>query len=140
MKNCIFCRIVDGDLPNRTVYEDERTQAFLDANPLAPAHTLVVPKRHHERLNDLPADLAADVYDTLQRVVPAAEAAAAAPASTVAFNNGREAGQEIPHVHGHVVPRFDGDGGGPIHAVAGERPALSDDELDGLAASIRDRL
>jgi histidine triad (HIT) family protein len=140
MENCIFCRIVDGNLPSRTVYEDETTQAFLDANPLAPAHTLVIPKHHHERLNDLPADLAADVYDTLHRVVPAAEAAADASASTVAFNNGRAAGQEVPHVHGHVVPRFEDDGGGPIHAVAGERPALAEDDLDDLVASVRDHL
>lgn len=140
MDNCIFCRIAAGDAPSRTVYEDERTLAFLDANPLAPAHTLVVPKDHHERLNDMPDDLAADVYATLQRVVPAAEAAADAPASTVAFNNGREAGQEVPHVHGHVVPRFRDDGGGPIHTVAGSRPSLSDDDLDDLAASVRDHL
>jgi histidine triad (HIT) family protein len=140
MERCIFCRIVDDDLPSRTVYEDGTTQAFLDANPLAPAHTLVVPKSHHERLNDLPADLATDLYATLQRVVPAAEAAADAPASTVAFNNGREAGQEVPHVHGHVVPRFQGDGGGPIHVVAGDRPSLSEGELDDLAADIAARL
>jgi len=140
MENCIFCRIVDGDLPSRTVYEDETTQAFLDANPLAPAHTLVIPKPHHDRLNDLPADLAADLYDTLHRVIPAAEAAADAEASTVAFNNGRQAGQEVPHVHGHVVPRFEDDGGGPIHAVAGDRPALSETELDDIAASVSDRL
>lgn len=140
MENCIFCRIAAGDTPSRTVYENERTLAFLDANPLAPAHTLVVPKDHYERLNDMSDDLAADVYATLQRVVPAAEAAADAPSSTVAFNNGREAGQEVPHVHGHVVPRFRGDGGGPIHAVAGDRPSLSEADLDDLAASVRERL
>lgn len=140
MDNCIFCRIASGDAPSRIVYEDERTLAFLDANPLAPAHTLVVPKDHHERLNNLPDDLAADLYATLQQVVPAAEAAADAPASTVAFNNGREAGQEVPHVHGHIVPRFRDDGGGPIHAVAGSRPKLTEDDLDQLASSLRERL
>ncbi|MFB6171246.1 MAG: HIT family protein [Haloarculaceae archaeon] len=138
MQRCIFCQIAAGEAPSRTVYEDERTLAFLDVNPLAPAHTLVIPKDHHERLNDLSDDLAADVYATLQRIVPAAEAAADAPASTVAFNNGREAGQEVPHVHGHVVPRFRDDGGGPIHAVAGQRPSLSATEMDDVAARVRD--
>lgn len=138
--SCIFCRIVDDALPSRTVYEDDTTAAFLDKNPLAPAHTLVVPKAHHERLNDMPAALAADVFATLQRVVPAAEFAADAAASTVAFNNGRAAGQVVPHVHGHVVPRFDDDGGGPIHAIAGSRPSLSDDEMDELAEDVRRQL
>jgi len=65
------------------------------------------------------------------------EDAVDADASTVAFNNGEAAGQEVPHVHGHVIPRFEGDGGGPIHAVAGSRPDLDDDELDDIAARIQ---
>jgi histidine triad (HIT) family protein len=140
MDDCIFCQIVDGAIPSRTVYEDETTLAFLDANPLAPGHTLVVPKAHHEHLQDLPEELAADVFATLHRVTGAAEAAVDADASTVAFNNGEAAGQEVPHVHGHVVPRFEGDGGRPIHAVAGDRPDLSDDDLDAVAADVADRL
>lgn len=140
MENCIFCRIVDGDLPNRTVFETDRTQAFLDTNPLAPGHTLVIPKLHHERLNDLPPDLAEAVFEALYRVVPAAEAAVDAEASTVAFNNGRAAGQEIPHVHAHVVPRFPDDGGGPIHEVSGGRPSLAGTEMDDIAAEISSRV
>jgi len=140
MSGCVFCRIVDGDLPSRTVHEDDTTLAFLDANPLAPGHTLVVPKEHHERLQDVPPDLASDLYAALHRVVGAAERATDADAGTVAFNNGEAAGQEVPHVHAHVVPRFRGDGGGPIHAVAGSRPDLSEDELDDIARDIGGRL
>jgi histidine triad (HIT) family protein len=140
MEDCIFCQIVAGDIPSRTVYEDDTTMAFLDANPLAPGHTLVVPKDHYGTLQDLPADLAADVFATLHRVTGTAEAAVEADGSNVAFNNGETAGQEIPHVHGHVVPRFEGDGGGPIHAIAGKRPDLSDEELDDIAADVGKRL
>lgn len=136
--DCIFCSIVDGDIPARTVYEDDDVLAFLDANPLAPGHTLVIPKSHHERLNDLDADLGAAVLERLHALVPVVEATVDAPATTVAFNNGEEAGQEVPHVHGHIVPRFEGDGGGPIHMIAGDRPELSDEELDDIAAEIRD--
>jgi histidine triad (HIT) family protein len=136
--DCIFCSIVAGDIPSRTVYEDEDVLAFLDANPLAPGHTLVVPKTHHERLNDLDDGLASSVLATLNALVPVVEDAVDAPATTVAFNNGPEAGQEVPHVHGHIVPRFANDDGGPIHAAAGSRPDLSDDELDAIAARIRD--
>jgi histidine triad (HIT) family protein len=138
MDDCIFCSIVDGDIPNRTVYQDDDVLAFLDANPLAEGHTLVIPKAHHETLNDLPADLGSAVLGQLHRLVPIVEDAVDADGSTVAFNNGEAAGQEVPHVHGHIVPRFSGDGGGPIHAIAGARPELSDDELDALAERLFD--
>ena len=136
MDDCIFCQIVAGDIPGRTVYEDDTVLAFLDANPLSPGHTLVIPKAHHERLNDTPADVAGEVLSTLHELVPAVEAAVDAPASTVAFNNGEVAGQEVPHVHGHIVPRFSDDGGRPIHALVNDRPDLSDDELDAIEDDI----
>ena len=135
----IFSQIVAGDIPARVVYEEETTFAFLDANPLAPGHTLVIPKAEYERLNDVPEDVAADLYATIHRLVPAVEEAVDADATTVAFNNGEEAGQEVPHVHCHIVPRFEGDGGGPIHAIAGETPSLEDDELDEIADAIEER-
>ncbi|PSP86060.1 HIT family protein [Halobacteriales archaeon QS_6_64_34] len=134
--DCIFCQIVAGDVPSRTVYEDNDVLAFLDANPLAPGHTLVIPKAHHESLNDLPEELGSEVMSALHRLTPAVEDAVDAPASTVAFNNGEVAGQEVPHVHGHIVPRFADDGGRPIHALVSDRPDLSDDELDDIAAKI----
>lgn len=136
--DCIFCRIVDGEIPARTVHEDETTLAFLDANPLSRGHTLVIPKAHHERLQDIPDDLAADVFATLHGLVGPIERAVDADAATVAFNNGEAAGQEVPHAHGHVIPRFEDDGGGPIHGIVGERPELSDEELDDIAAAISD--
>ncbi|MFU1781075.1 HIT family protein [Haloarcula japonica] len=135
-EDCIFCQIVAGDIPGRTVYEDDTVLAFLDANPLSPGHTLVIPKDHHERLNDTPADVAGAVMSTLHELVPAVESAVDAPASTVAFNNGEEAGQEVPHVHGHIVPRFEDDGGRPIHALVTDRPELSDAELDAIESDI----
>jgi histidine triad (HIT) family protein len=135
-QDCIFCQIVDGEIPGRIVYEGDGAVAFLDANPMAPGHTLVVPRNHHETLGDLPGDEADAVFGALHRLAPVIEAAVDADASTVAFNNGEAAGQEVPHVHGHVIPRFEGDGGGPIHAVAGSRPDLSDDDLDAIADDI----
>jgi histidine triad (HIT) family protein len=136
--DCIFCQIVAGDIPSKTVYEDESVLAFLDVNPLAPGHTLVISKDHHETLGDLPEDTASDLFSVLHDLTPAIEAAVDADASNVAFNNGEVAGQEVPHVHGHIIPRFDGDGGNPIHAIAGDRPDLSDDELDAIADDIRE--
>jgi histidine triad (HIT) family protein len=134
--DCIFCAIVDGDIPGNTVSEDESVLAFLDANPLAPGHTLVIPKDHYERVQDLPGEVAGQVFAAASDLVEPVEAAVGADATTIAFNNGEPAGQEVPHVHGHVVPRFEDDGAGPIHSLFGERPDLSDDELADIAAEI----
>jgi histidine triad (HIT) family protein len=135
--DCIFCQIVDGEIPSETVYEDETTYAFLDVNPLARGHTLVIPKDHHERVGDLPADLAGDVFETVNEITPAVESAVDAPASTVAFNNGEDAGQEVPHAHCHIVPRFAEDGGRPIHSLFAGAD-LSDEEMADVADAIRD--
>lgn len=136
--DCIFCRIVAGEIPSRTVYETENVLAFLDATPLAPGHTLVIPKAHYERLNETPEGIASEVLGALYDLTPMVETAVEASASNVAFNNGAAAGQEIPHLHGHIIPRFSDDGGNPIHAIVGSRPDLSDDELDTIATRIAD--
>ena len=135
--DCIFCQIVAGDIPGNVVYETDTVLAFLDANPLADGHTLVVPKEHYHRLNDVPGDVAGDLYGTLHELVPAVEDAVDAPATTVAFNTGEEAGQEVPHVHGHIVPRSEDDGSRPIHALFGERPGVTDEAMDDIADAIR---
>jgi len=103
--DCIFCSIVDGDIPSYTVYEDDDVMAFLDANPLARGHTLVIPKEHHERVNDLPANLSTATFDAVHDLTDRVEAAVDAEATTIAVNNGPAAGQEVPHVHVHIVPR-----------------------------------
>ena len=134
--NCIFCAIADGEIPARTVHETDDALAFLDANPLAPGHTLVIPKAHAERVGDLDADRASAVFDVVSEITPEVEAAVDADGANVGINDGAAAGQEVPHVHVHIIPRFEGDGGAPLHAVGGERPDLSDDELDAVAEAI----
>ena len=132
----IFEQIIDGEIPSFTVYEDETTYAFLDANPLAPGHTLVIPKEPYERLNDMPADEAGEVFGLISDLAPAVEAAVGADASTVALNNGPEAGQEVPHVHWHIIPRFADDDVGPIHRLF-DGADLEDDEMERIASDIR---
>lgn len=137
-EDCIFCQIVAGDIPGHVVYEDDDVLSFLDANPLSRGHTLVVPKNHHERVADLPLEDRNAVFEALGRLAPAVEAAVDADAVTVGMNDGEAAGQEIPHVHGHLVPRFDGDGGGAIHSIVRTRPDLSDEEMSEVEAAIRE--
>ncbi|QAU13331.1 HIT family protein [Halorubrum sp. BOL3-1] len=134
--DCVFCSIVAGDISARTVYETDSVLAFLDANPLARGHTLVIPKPHARHVSDLNAGLASDLFDTVASLTPQLQDAVDADGANVGVNDGEAAGQEVPHVHVHVVPRFDGDGGAPIHAVAGERPDLSDEELDVVADEV----
>jgi histidine triad (HIT) family protein len=136
--DCIFCSIADGDIPGHIVHETDGALAFLDANPLARGHTLVIPRAHHARLGDLDGEAAHAFYEALHRVVPAVERATGADATTVAVNDGEAAGQEVPHVHAHVVPRFDDDGGQPIHAIMPDRPDVDDEALAATADAIAD--
>ncbi len=135
MTDCVFCKIIDGELPSRQVYEDRSVLAFLDANPLAPGHTLVIPKEHAATLEDVVE--APSVWDVTRKLAPQVADAVDAPAYNVGVNNGAAAGQEVPHVHMHIIPRFDGDGGRPIHAVMPDPPSIGETELDDIAADIR---
>jgi len=136
--DCVFCSIVAGEIPARTVHETDDVLAFLDANPLARGHTLVIPKSHARHLGDLDDALASDLFAAVTELTPRIESTVGADGANVGINDGAAAGQEVPHVHGHVIPRFEGDGGAPLHAVGGERPDLSDDELDAVAEAIAD--
>jgi len=132
----IFEKIRDEEIPARIIHETETTLAFLDAHPLARGHTLVVPKEPYEHLQDLPANLSADLFETVHEITPAIEEAVDADGTTIGINNGEAAGQEVPHVHVHIIPRFEGDDSGPIHAIALDSPDLSEAELDEIAAAI----
>ncbi|MDP8987299.1 MAG: HIT family protein [Actinomycetota bacterium] len=105
---CAFCRIVAGEQPAHVVDADERSLAFLDARPLFPGHTLVVPREHHETLVDLPAALVAPVFAAARRLARAMEEGLGAAGSFVACNN--RVSQSVPHLHVHVVPRRPRDG------------------------------
>ena len=108
--DCIFCRIVAGELPCTRIAETETVLAFLDIGPIVKGHTLVIPKAHHDPLPALPADLLADVIAVVQRVGRAQLAGLGADGFNVVQSNGACAGQVVPHVHFHVVPRFNDDG------------------------------
>jgi len=102
---CIFCKILDGEAPAYIVYEGELTVAFLDANPAADGHTLVVPRHHEARIERLPIEYYEAVWATVKRLVAPIERAMDASASNIDVHNGRAAGQLIPHVHVHIIPR-----------------------------------
>jgi histidine triad (HIT) family protein len=106
----IFTRIIRGEIPCAKVFENEQLIAFLDIAPLAEGHTLVVPKRQVERLEDLPPDEAAAIARALGAIARRVLQATGAPAYNVLQNNGPQSGQVVPHVHFHIIPRREGDG------------------------------
>ena len=107
-KPCTFCAIVAGEVPATRVLEDDRFVAFLDARPLFPGHTLVVPRDHVEVLTDLPGPDVGPLFDRVQSLAGAMEAGLGSQGSFVALNN--RVSQSVPHLHVHVVPRTKGDG------------------------------
>jgi histidine triad (HIT) family protein len=107
--DCIFCKILSGEIPSARVLETDYALAFLDIQPLNPGHTLVVPRSHHPQLADLPVEFAAHVGSLLPRLCHAVKSATGAAGINVVINNGRVAGQTIDHCHWHIIPRFVGD-------------------------------
>ena len=107
---CLFCRLVAGEIPSARVYEDALTIAFMDIGQVNPGHVLVATKRHAATLLDITADEAAAVMQTAQRVARAAQAVFNPPGLTLLQANGREGDQTVFHFHLHVVPRHADDG------------------------------
>ncbi len=110
MEECIFCEIVKGEIPCYKVYEDEKTLAFLDINPVNVGHTLVMPKNHVPKISVAEEDDLLALTKTLKKVVKGVEKSMGVDNLNVFINQGRDAGQLIPHLHYHIVPRHAGDG------------------------------
>ncbi|MCL7476124.1 MAG: HIT family protein [Methanosarcinales archaeon] len=110
MEDCIFCKIVKGDIPSFTVYQDNDTLAFLDINPNTRGHTLVIPKKHADNITDMEDKDIASVFRTVRKVVSGLQAAIDPDGFNLVVNHGEVAGQVIHHFHCHVVPRNIGDG------------------------------
>lgn len=107
--SCIFCRIVAGELPCFKLFEDEATIAFMDINPVNPGHALAVSKGHWPTVDVIPPDILAGVARTAQRVATAAMRVLEPTGVNLLQSNGAGAGQSVPHLHMHVIPRRAGD-------------------------------
>lgn len=125
--DCIFCKIVSGNIPSKKVYETPKSLAFLDAFPLVRGHVLVIPKVHYHKIQEMTKEDNADLFETVRIVTEKAERLA--PSSLVAIHNGKESGQEVPHVHVHIIPRKLEDGAGPVHSMFAKRPKINEAEF-----------
>ena len=108
LPQCLFCQVIQGEVPAAIVFQDELTLAFLDHRPVFSGHCLLVPKHHIETLADLPAELIAPVFSNAQLLARAVEEAMEADGTFVAMNN--RVSQSVPHLHIHIVPRRKKDG------------------------------
>lgn len=107
---CIFCKIVRGEIPCSKVYEDESVLAFMDIGPVVKGHTLVIPKSHYDPITSTPPAVLHHLIEVVQRVAAAQYTELKADGVNVSQANGKAAGQIVPHIHFHVIPRFLADG------------------------------
>ena len=133
--DCIFCKIANKEIPSRIISETENSIAFLDAFPVSRGHTLVIPKNHYEKVQDMTDIDNNDLFDTVHKVISKVDKLTGS--TLLAIHNGKDSGQEIPHVHVHLIPRELDDQAGPVHSMFKDRPKLSDEELEQLCAKIK---
>ena len=129
---CIFCDILDGKRDAHIVYEDEEHVAFLDKYPIDDGHTLVIPKKHYERITDMNADDVGKMFSLIPKIAKAILSGAGADAFSLAQNNGKAAKQIIPHVHIHIIPRYNDKG-----TLWTKRQIPTDEILSQLAQKIK---
>jgi len=129
---CIFCDIIQGKKQGHFIYEDDTHVAFLDKYPIDHGHSLVLPREHFEKVTDMTADKVGDLFSKVPKIAKAIIQITNADAFSMAQNNGRAAKQIVPHVHVHIIPRFNDRG-----TIWTKREIGKDDELQILAEKIR---
>jgi len=128
--DCIFCKIVEGKIPSRKITETEKSLAFLDAFPLTKGHALVIPKKHYTKIQEMSKEDNSDLFEVVRILTGKMERLG--PSSLIAIHNGKESGQEVPHVHVHIIPRNTDDSVGPVHSMFSKKPKLTNDEFNNI--------
>ncbi|WP_342765396.1 HIT family protein, partial [uncultured Methanomethylovorans sp.] len=133
---CIFCKIISGSIPSYKVYEDELVFAFLDIYPCSEGHTVVLPKKHIERFTDLDVKDASDLFASVHKISKVVSKTFDLHGMNIGMNVGEVAGQSVPHVHVHIIPRKEGDNGGSMHSIVETNPDTGN--LADLAKKVRE--
>ena len=137
MSDCIFCKMVAKEIPATVVYEDDDVLAFMDIGPIIKGHALVISKKHYDPVTETPDEILAKLHGVAKRIAAAQLNGLGADGVNIMQNNGRAAGQEVPHIHVHVIPRFSGDG---HHWNWNAKKYESFDEMVELAEKMRKHL
>jgi len=138
--NCIFCKIAQKKIEAQIIDENENAIAFLDAFPLTAGHTLVITKNHYAKLQDVEFDQINQLFSLTNKIIPSIEKGTGVQSTLIAIHNGKDAGQEIPHLHVHIVPRKLGDGGGSIHSMFDSSHRLEESEMTKVFKNIKEQL
>ena len=135
-ENCIFCKIANGEIPSKTLYEDESYRVILDLGPATKGHALILPKDHYANLFELPEESAAGVMKLAKKLGAQMKENLKADGFNLVQNNGECAGQTVFHFHTHIIPRFDNDNVG----VGWRQLTPDDEEQKALAARLSEKL
>jgi len=126
--DCIFCKIISRQIPAKILHETSHSICFLDAFPLTKGHVLVIPKNHHKKIQDMSSSENSDLFSLVHVIMSKVDSITGS--TLIAIHNGETAGQEIPHVHVHLVPRSESDSAGPIHSMFNSSLNLSNSEIE----------
>jgi len=126
--DCIFCKIISKQIPAKILNETSYSICFLDAFPLTKGHVLVIPKNHHKKIQDMSSSENSDLFSLVHVMMSKVDSITGS--TLIAIHNGETAGQEIPHVHVHLVPRSESDSAGPIHSMFNSSLNLSNSEIE----------
>lgn len=132
-ENCIFCKIVAGEIPSRTLFEDEDFKVLLDVGPAAKGHALILPKEHYANIYELPDELAGKAMKLAKRMAAHMTEVLKCDGFNILQNNGEVAGQTVFHFHMHLIPRYK-DGS---EMILWEAKHFSDEEMDALAEQLK---
>ncbi|TGC09208.1 HIT family protein [Methanolobus halotolerans] len=133
--DCLFCKIISGEIPSHKIYEDEFVYAFLDIYPCSEGHTIILPKEHIPRYTNMEETDSASLFKAVNKVAKVVERTLNVPGLNIGINNGEVAGQSVPHVHVHIIPRRENDNGGSMHTIVETHP--NTDNIGELAEVIR---
>lgn len=134
--DCVFCKIISGKIPAKILLQSDFSLAFMDAFPLTMGHCLVIPKKHYQKIQDIPKQENSDLFETVRLLI--ARVDKITNATLLAVHNGKESGQEIPHVHVHLIPRSSTDGAGPVHSMFKQASRPNEEELDLLYRQLKE--
>lgn len=141
MTDCIFCRLINKEIPSYKVYEDEKVCAFLDLTQVTKGHTLIVPKQHVQDIFEYDETLAADVFSRIPKIARALEAAFPDMAGLNMINNNKElAYQSVFHSHIHLIPRYTKDDDFSMQFLNNHGKDMSEEELESIATQIREKV
>ena len=134
--DCIFCKISKKEIPAKIILETEKSLAFMDAFPLTKGHSLVIPKTHYEKVQDISKDDTHDLFETVRKAISKVDKITGA--TLLAVHNGEQSGQEIPHVHVHLIPRSSNDSAGPVHSMFSNTTKVTEKDTEDAYGKLKE--